>query len=216
MPAVCYNGGVKRVTIAILLAALLAFALTRFLQRSKAHRAVDVTLAPAQSSLPDPPAILKQEGVSTPVVSPLFLARGDLPWEAQIEAIAARQDVPDRLKARFLISMLPGLPEEALAKAAEEATARLPDADYPSVLQPVVIDPHTHGMAMSVLFADLMQRPDSITLPVLLSIARDPTHPYAHSARDNLQLLLGHTFGSDWLRWEQAIRSRLAPAQQRN
>ena len=106
--------------------------------------------------------------------------------------------------------MLPGLPPEVLARAAEEAATRLPNANYVAALRPTLINPQTHGMAMSVLFSDLMQRPEAITLPILVSIAQEPKHPYALSARDNLQLLLRQDFGNDWAKWNEAIRVRLA------
>ena len=66
-----------------------------------------------------------------------------------------------------------------------------------------MINPQTHGMVLSVLFDDLLERPDEITLPVLLTIARTPTHPLAPEARDNLELLLGTNFGADWMKWTQ-------------
>ena len=157
------------------------------------------------------PAWLATATIAAPETVPILLRSGDLPAEMQIEAIVARTDAPDWVKARVLIQMLPGLPEEALAKAADEAASRLPDADYTTVLLPTVLDPETHGLAMSVLFADLMERPDVITLPTLLAIARRPEHPYAPSAKDNLVLLLGKDFGGDWFAWEKKIRARLTP-----
>ncbi len=148
--------------------------------------------------------------IVVPEFAPILLRSDDVPAEVQIEAFLRRTDVPDRLKARALIQMLPGLPEEGLTRAAEEVANRLPDADYATMLLPTVLDPKTPGLAMSVLFADLMERPDAITLPSLVTIARNPEHPYAPSARDNLALLLEKDFGGDWSAWEKEIRLRLA------
>jgi hypothetical protein len=86
----------------------------------------------------------------------------------------------------------------------------LPDADYAALALPVVTNPRTHNRAMSVLFADLMERPDAITLPALLKIARNSEHAFAPSAKDNLQLLLNADFGTDWARWETEIQRVLA------
>lgn len=155
-------------------------------------------------------AVSPRVNVAVPDLAPIPLFAGNVPAEMQIEAIARRTDVPDGLKARALLQMLPGLPEEALAKAADEAASRLPDSDYAAVLLPVVVAPGTHGTAMRVLFADLMERPDAITLPALLTIARNPAHPYATAAHDNLELLLGADFGRDWRRWDVEVRQRLA------
>lgn len=133
----------------------------------------------------------------------------DAPSAKTVEAITKRADLADAEKARLLMKMLPALPPEVLARAAEEAIIRLPDADYATSLRATFLDPQTHGMVMSVLFADLMQRPDAITLPILASIAQEPKHPFAQSARENLQFLLRQDFGSDWARWNEAIRMRL-------
>jgi hypothetical protein len=58
------------------------------------------------------------------------------------------------------------------------------------------------------MWSDLMERPDDITLPTLLTIARNPAHPFAKNAAENLELLLGQSFGTDWQRWDAAIRER--------
>jgi hypothetical protein len=145
-----------------------------------------------------------------PGLAPISLESGDAaPWESAMEAIANRADIPDLLKVRLFVQMLPGLPDEVVAKAAEEATIRLPDAEYRAVLLPTLLDPRTRGMAMSVFFADLAQRPKDVALPILLSIARDSTHPYSQFARENLQLALHRDFGSDWAKWDEAIRDHL-------
>jgi hypothetical protein len=140
-----------------------------------------------------------------PDLPPILLQAGTLPWERQIAAITDRTDVPDRLKARLLLQMLPGLPEEAIGTAAEQAVQRATDADYPSIVLPTVLDAHTHGTAMSVLFADLMERPDAVALPALLTIARNPAHSYAPFAKDNLSLLIGR----DAAQWEAEIQRRV-------
>ena len=140
----------------------------------------------------------------------LELARGKLPWEEAIESVTGAADLNDTAKSRRLLAMIPAFPEQAFATAAEEAVKRLPDADYNSVALPVVTNPQTHGLVASVLFADLMERPDAITLPALLRIAQIPNHPYARFAHDNLDLLLGEDYGADWLKWDAAVRKTLA------
>jgi hypothetical protein len=167
-----------------------------------------------RESLQPPPETatpLPQATAPEPQLAPrLELSRGKLAWEEKIESVTNATDLSNTAKARRLLAMLPVLPEHGLATAAEEAVTRLPDADYNAVGLPVVVNPQTHGMAESVLFADLMERPDAITLPALLRIAQIPQHPYAPYAHDNLELLLGKNFGSDWLMWDAEIRRSLA------
>ena len=145
-----------------------------------------------------------------PLAPRLDLARGKLPWEEKIGSVTGAGDLNDTAKARRLLAMIPDLPEDGLTAAAEEAVKRLPDADYNSVALPVVANPQTHGLVESVLFTDLMERPDVIALPALLRIAQIPNHPYAKFAHDNLDLLLGEDYGADWLKWDAAVRKTLA------
>ena len=130
-------------------------------------------------------------------------------WELQLVGKLSRLKPVE--KARAIFALLPSLPESALATAAEQAVEKLPDADYPATALPVITNPETHGQVLSVLFADLLERPDAITLPALLTIAKNPDHPFAPSALDDLRLLLNADHDTDWPRWEAAIREKLAP-----
>jgi hypothetical protein len=91
----------------------------------------------------------------------------------------------------------------------QQAVEHLPDSDYTTIALPVLTDPKTHGQVLSVLFADLSERPDAIALPALLTIARNPAHPFSSAALDDLRLLLRANFSTDWPRWEQAVQQAL-------
>lgn len=151
-----------------------------------------------------------EAAVSAP--PPLDVNRAMPAWERQIELTAVSPAKNAAERARAVLALLPALPEEALPAAAERAVDVLPNADYAAVALPVVTNPLTHHRAMSVLFADLMERPDAIALPALLAIARNPAHAFAPSAQENLQLLLGADFGNDWGRWETEIQHVLTGA----
>lgn len=151
-------------------------------------------------------------GDAGPALLPaLPLQRGELPWEAQIRAVLERGDLSEPAKSRVLLEMVQSLSVEGRETAAEEAIKRLPDSEY-RIAQPAIKNPAMYGLALSVLFSDLMNRPAEIKLPTLLEIARTPQHPFAASARDNLELLLGADFGTDWNRWDAAVRSAIAAA----
>lgn len=140
----------------------------------------------------------------------LELSQGQLAWEAKIAGVIAEKDISDSAKSRRLLELIAALPEHGMTTATEEAVKRLPDTDYNAIALPFVTNPQTHGLVESVLFDDLMRRPDAIALPALLRIARIPNHPYARFAHDNLDLLIGEDFGADWLKWEAAIQKSLA------
>jgi hypothetical protein len=209
-------------------AALLAAGV--FLALSDWNRTVPRTATPATAepepefprfSPPPPPTTeeMRTATVFTPEVPaadggpallpPLALQSGELPWEKQVRGVLERKDLADPAKSRMLLEMVQSLPVEGRETATEEAIKRLPNTDY-RVAQPMIVNPGTYGLALSVLFADLMQRPAVIKLPTLLEIARIPQHPYAGPARENLQLLLGADFGIDWNRWDAAVRTAVA------
>lgn len=144
-----------------------------------------------------------------PIVPALRLEKGEQPWEKRVNQVLDSASIRDTDKARLLLEMLPGLPVEGREATAEHAITRLDDADYRHA-QNVLTNPATYPPALAVLWGDLMARPESIALPTLLTVARNSSHPYAESARENLDLLLGQDFGTDWPRWEAAIREKLA------
>jgi hypothetical protein len=130
--------------------------------------------------------------------------------DSELTERLARLTPADRARTAF--AMLPALPPGSLASVTSQAVEELRDTDYAATVLPVITNPSTHGQVLSVLFADLMERSDAVTLPALLRIARTPDHPYAPSALDNLRLLLGADHGADWAKWETAISQELTKA----
>ena len=144
-----------------------------------------------------------------PIMPALPLQKGELPWEAQLRGVLTAPGLADAEKARRLFALMPGLAVEGRETATEQAVKLIANADY-AVAQPVLLNPGTYGPALNVLFADLAERPPAIALPTLLQLARIAQHPFAPNARENLQLLLGADYGTDWNRWDAAIRAALA------
>ncbi|MEQ1858821.1 MAG: hypothetical protein ABMA13_02685 [Chthoniobacteraceae bacterium] len=173
---------------------------------------VPTEAAPAPGATPAvtvfTPAIPGEPG-EPPLVPAMALQTGVLPWEKRMNDVLDSRATSDADKARLLLEMLPTLPVEGRQTAAEYAVQRLDDdADY-RFAQNVVTNPATYPPALAVLWADLTGRSDAVRLPVLLLVARNPSHPYAPYARENLDLLLGHDFGTDWPKWEAAIREKI-------
>ena len=208
-----------RLPLTLLAAAALAFAIQS--RRSKNDAKIEdppiAEPAPVEEQMRDAiqlPAVAENQEPAQPADEPnlapkIELSRGKLAWEAAIETAANANGVSDTAKSRQLLAMIATLPEEAFTAASEEAVKRLPDTDYNAVALPLVANPQTHGLVESVLFADLMERPDAIALPALLRIARTPDHPYAKFAHDNLDLLVGEDFGADWPKWDAAVQKTL-------
>lgn len=168
---------------------------------------IEPSPGPISAPSVSPHAIMEDD--PGPALTPtLDLQKGILPWEVRVNRITGAPGISEDAKGAALLQMLFTLPEEGVESAAREAIARITDGNYKAALA-LVLNPQTPASALSVLFADLLERPDSIALPTLLFIARTPTHPFAESARDDLALLLGTQFGTDWAKWDAAIREYL-------
>ncbi len=142
------------------------------------------------------------------VAPALALQAGSLPWESRVHQIINAGNVDDSVKARQLFAVLSSLPDEALDYATTQALIRLRDRDY-RVASGALLDPQTHGRILGVLFSDLLERRDTVALPMLLAVAQIKGHPFADSAQDNLKLLLGKNYGENWAEWDAAIRRSL-------
>jgi len=137
----------------------------------------------------------------------LQFGKGPLPWEMQIKAVTAQ--APDgTAAAKAILGLLAYLPEEALETAVEQAMNRLPDKTWRDVALPFLLNPQAHGRVLSALFADLMERPDEVSLPSLRQVAGMPSHPLEPFALDNLRLLLGEDFKLDAQNWEALLQAR--------
>lgn len=150
------------------------------------------------------------QDLSAPAV---VVETGESAWEQHIAAVLADEARADSMKAQALLALLPLLPEELLQETTQAAADRLRDEDYAATALPLVLNPQTHGMTAGVLFVDLMERPDALTLPALLAIARIPDHPFGPAARSNLELLLEQDFADDWTQWEAEVQRRLSTPQ---
>jgi hypothetical protein len=144
----------------------------------------------------------------SPLPATIQLETGTLPWEAAVEAVLAEQ-APDSVKVEKLFGLLSTQPPEAWERITEEAIKRTPNRAYNAEVFPRLVNPQTNGQVEALLFADLMERPESVQLPALLAISRMPGHQFASPARENLVHALGKDFQSDWGAWNEAIRRRV-------
>ena len=60
-----------------------------------------------------------------------------------------------------------------------------------------------------MLIVDVLNRPNTLKLPLLLELARDAQHPKAAEAKDLLELYLEEDYGSDWNKWQAKMEQWL-------
>jgi hypothetical protein len=157
------------------------------------------------------PQIPQQRAASTPRTEPSKPQEPAKPlaeWEVKIDK-ALRADIGETETAQLLINMLPTLPPDGQAEAAQHISNLLLDKDYNRVI-PLVKNPNLPEEVLDVFVTDLMNRDDPVKLPVLLEIAKIPNHPHREEAQTDLQIFLDEDYGNDWAKWESAMKAYLA------
>lgn len=132
-------------------------------------------------------------------------------WEHKIDQIL-KVEATETETAQMLINMLPTLPAEGQAEAAQHITNLILDEEYNRVL-PLVRNPALPEEVHDVFLTDLMNREDPVKLPTLLEIAKLPNHPLQVEAVSDLEIFLDEEFGNDWARWEAAVQKYIADQQ---
>ena len=124
-------------------------------------------------------------------------------WEEKIDAILT-SDAEDSQKARQMTDMFLSLPEDGQVEVAQHLSNLVEDKDYASINQ-FLTNSALPEAALDVFLADALNRPNSLKMPVLLSVAQDPTNPKASEAKDLLELFLEEDYGSDWATWQAKV-----------
>ncbi|MHA3770964.1 hypothetical protein ACXR0O_05435 [Verrucomicrobiota bacterium sgz303538] len=140
---------------------------------------------------------------STPKAEPQPLAE----WEVKIDQVL-RSNAGETETAQVLINMLPTLPAEGQAEAAQHISNLIQDKDYNRVM-PLLRNTNLPEEVHDVFVTDLMNREDVVKLPALLEIAKIPNHPHHEEAQTDLQIFLDEDFGTNWAKWDSAVKEYL-------
>jgi len=126
-----------------------------------------------------------------------------LDWETRIDEILRdNSDVDD--KARKLVTLFPQMPVEGQVEAAHHISNLLDDKDYPEFSR-YLTNSTTPEDVVDVLMSDVLNRPNSMKMPVLLDVASNPDHPQAPIALETLGLYLEEDYGTNWSVWREKI-----------
>ncbi|HEV7406164.1 MAG TPA: hypothetical protein VGO11_24670 [Chthoniobacteraceae bacterium] len=128
-------------------------------------------------------------------------------WERKIDEVLTSGN-GETETAQLLINLLPTMPPEGQAEAAQHITNLILDKDYGRVM-PMLRNPALAQEVQDVLVTDLMNREDPVKLPALLEVAKIPNHPYHEEAMTDLQIFLDQDNGTNWSKWDGAVREYL-------
>jgi hypothetical protein len=124
-------------------------------------------------------------------------------WEDRLDDILTSPG-EETDKTRQMFEMYPRLPAEGKAEIAQHLANLVGDKDYAPLGQ-ILTDPTQSEDVLDTLLADLLNRPNSVKLPYLLSIAQVAQHPKASEAKDMLELFLEEDYGTDWPKWQAKL-----------
>ena len=153
---------------------------------------------------PEPTAKSAQPDPDEPTKEP---AKPLAEWEVKIDNVL-RANADETQTAQMLINMLPTLPPDGQAEAAQHISNLVLDKDY-NRIAPLVKNPGLSEDVLDVFVTDLMNREDDVKLPILLDIAKIPNHPHHEEAATDLQIFLDEDYGQDWAKWDAAMKSYL-------
>jgi hypothetical protein len=149
------------------------------------------------------PKVAEARKAPAPNATPRPLAE----WEARIDQVL-RMNANETETAQLLINMLPSLPPEGQAEAAQHISNLILDKDYNRV-KPLLTNPSLPEEVQDVFFTDLMNREDAVKLPALLDVAKIPNHPYHEEALTDLQIFLDQDNEQNWGKWDSAVKDYL-------
>ena len=128
-------------------------------------------------------------------------------WEEKLDDILT-SSIDESEKAKQLLEMFPRLPEDAQVEVAHHLANLTADQDFGG-LGKYLTDPNTPEGVIEVFMGDLLNRPNSVKLPLLVEVARNPQNPKASEAKDLLELYLEDDYGGDWPTWQAKVEQWL-------
>jgi hypothetical protein len=165
--------------------------------------------APAPTSTASPVLKARARAAQPRTTVAATAAPGVATWKTKITEVLASANPPGD-QAQSLLALFPSLPPAEQFQTAHHISNLLPNDSYASWsthLTNTAVAPEVRN----VIYADLLQRPDAIKLPMLLVLARAPASGRAPEALALLRQALRADYGTDWTRWEQGIEARLKP-----
>jgi hypothetical protein len=140
----------------------------------------------------------QSRGWSTPPAPP-----DTRPWDQRLEDILLRGgEIND--KADSIKQLLKDAPADAQGELAHHLVNMAQDDHYDGVAG-LLTNATTQPEVATVLMNDLLNRRNTLKLPMLLAIARNDDHPLKDQAKDMMELFLQADYGTNWDDWAGAV-----------
>jgi len=117
-------------------------------------------------------------------------------------------DADPNTKADKILAMIPSAPTNAQVELSQHLVNLVQDDHYDGAAQ-LLTNAATPSAVSTVLMNDLLNRNNTLKLPMLLAVARDDDHPLKDQAREMLELLIQEDNGTNWNQWSDSINTWL-------
>lgn len=131
-----------------------------------------------------------------------------LPWEEKLDQILLDEGSDENAKADQLLKMIPSLSEEAQLEVLQHVVNLVSDDHFEATGQ-ILTNHLSNEEVLSVLMTDLMNRTNTLKLPLLLQLAKNEEHPLRQEAKDLLEFYVEEDHGTNWPLWEKGIQKWL-------
>jgi hypothetical protein len=124
-------------------------------------------------------------------------------WEKQLDDVLL-SDADVNTKADRILAMIPTAPTNAQVELSQHLANMVQDDHYDGAAS-LLTNAATPAAVSTVLMNDLLNRNNTLKLPMLLAVARDDEHPLKDQAREMLELLIQEDNGTNWDQWSSSI-----------
>jgi hypothetical protein len=128
-------------------------------------------------------------------------------WEQKLDDILL-SDSDSNAKADQILALIPTAPPDAQVELSQHLVNMVSDDHYDGAAG-LLTNATTPSAVSTVLMNDLLNRGNTLKLPMLLDVAENNDHPLKDQARDMLELLIQEDDGSNWDQWSTSINTWL-------
>jgi hypothetical protein len=175
-----------------------------------------------QVSPPPKPDPMPVEKTNKPVPAPVIEAPAPVVmtppvetstnWEEKLDNVLL-SDADESSKADSILALMPYASNEGKVELAQHLVNLVQDDHYSGAAE-LLTNSATSEEVSTVLLNDLLNRNNTLKLPMLLAVARQEDHPLKTEAKDMLELFLQEDDGTNWDQWDTAINKWLEENQE--
>ena len=129
------------------------------------------------------------------------------PWEAAINGILESDEENAQVAAK-LQALVPTLPPDAQVEAVQHMVNLTDDESYQNAAA-MLLNPATSPEVAEVIYSDVLNRPNTVKLPLMVSVLRTPGHRLRGETLSTLQIFIGEDLGDNPEAWNVAVQNYL-------